>query len=254
MGGTHEIAEPVHEPTSLDQAFPSCEILNYAAEPTMPGWERLLTCALEDVGPTLAKLLGLRAGSTAAELVGAAEGVALLVPVEERRRSGLRFRALAVDLACGPRLLFSGIEYLLPFDWPPDVRRVISRLGPVAIGAGAELFVDDGTEADELMATLEAAGCSRPVGLLPFYCDSRGARSCWVGGDASHTWLFDPDIPALEPESDGGFPGWFSHRLRVEVARAKGDGTDHGAAEVDVAAEVEQEMARHPELDVEEEF
>ena len=239
----------------LEQAFPHCEVLAEAHEPLMPGWERLLDESLEDVGHTLAKMLGLRAGSTAAELVGDVERLALLVPVEERRAKRLRFRALVLDLKAGPRLLFSGFEHLLPFDWPPDYRQVVSRLGPVGIGPGAELFIDDGTEADELMSRLRAADQERPVGLVPFYIDQRRHRSCWAGGDPSQTWVFDPETHQLEPESEGGFPGWFSHRLRVEVARLKAPPeTTQASDNIDVAAEVEQEMARHPDLEVEEEF
>ncbi len=240
----------------LEQAFPTCEVLETALEPVMPGWTALLEGPRDEVGDELAKRLGLRAGSTASVVLSTVDRVALLLPVEENRRNQLRFRGLVLDLAAGPRLLFSGLEHLLPFDWPPDYRRVVSRLGPVAFGPGSELFIDDGTEADELMQALHGAGRERPVGLVPFYCDGNGARSCWVGGDPSVTWRYDPEQRRLEPESEGGFAGWFSHRLRVEVARLKA-GTDAASTpdeEEDLEAEVEREMAadraRHPELEV----
>jgi hypothetical protein len=281
---------------SLTQAFPGCELVaevDRLDDPVMPAWPRLLGSAGAELGMRLAQRLGLRADSAAAGWLEGVERAGVLLPLDERRRSQLAYRSFVVELAAGPRLLFSGISYLLPFDWPPDYREVVSRLGPVCFGPGSELFVDDGSEADELMQRLRDARQPRPTGLVPFFGDGAGGFSCWVDGDASRTFRFDPERSALEAESDGGFAGWFAGRLAEQIegteqierleqtpqARpggtaessatdAHGDGNlgdadrdgDRGGGDRgggDLEAEVKRglasDAARHPELQVDDE-
>lgn len=196
----------------IDALCPNCEALPKAEEPLMPAWAALLTRPAPEAGAALADLLGLPPGP-AADRLRQAHQVTLHVPRDPSRRHALRRRTLAVALPGEAWLIFRGNEHSLPFDWPPDYRTPLARLGLVAFGAEDEIFVDAGSEARAIARRLEAAGRVPPPRLRPFYTDGKRHYSCWLDGDFTRSWAFDRDDGTLREESEGGLAGWLSVQL-----------------------------------------
>lgn len=197
-------------PLSLEESFPDQMTLAPATGPLMPAWAGLLASSVQEAGASIADLLGLTPRSSLTLRVAR---VALLVPRAPDRRDSIRHRSLAVEWREGGHLLFRGNEHWLPFDWPPDFRGPLARLGLVSFTGQDEVFVDSGPEAAAISQRLSEAGERPQARLRPFYTDGGDRTSLWMDEDTSRSWVFDRALGRLSPESEGGFHGWFTLHL-----------------------------------------
>lgn len=199
-------------PLGLEEAFPDHLELSAIGEPLMPAWEGLLSAPPKEAAAALADLLALPA-SVGGELVSRVARVFLLAPRSVERRDVLRLRSLGIGYRDGGFLFFRGNEHWLPFDWPPDFRHPLSRLGLVSFRGQDEIFVNSGPEASAIHRSLSEAGETPSAPLRPFYTDGQDRTSLWVGSDTQRSWAFDRTTCTLSVESEDGFPGWFARHF-----------------------------------------
>lgn len=198
---------------SLEETFPEQEArLAPLDEPLMSAWAGLIEAPPREAGAALADLLGLLP-PLASRLAERVQQLTLLVPRDPDRRTSLRFRSLCVSWRDGGHLLFRGNEHWLPFDWPPDFRGPLARLGLISFHGNDEIFVDAGPEAAAISKRLAESGKEPPADLRPFYTDGGDRTSLWIGSETSRAWVFERSSGRLSLESEGGFQAWFGKRL-----------------------------------------